>query len=81
MEITLAVDQPAIWRDLREVWSWCLELAASPEIAGHPREVEILGAGAEAARQAGHYDRAVELATRGLEIAGETGRSSTEASR
>ena len=48
VRITLAVDQPAIWRDLRELWSWCLELADAPETDGHPREVEILGAGAEA---------------------------------
>ncbi|MBJ7358850.1 BTAD domain-containing putative transcriptional regulator [Nocardioides sp.] len=75
VEITLAVDEPALWRDLREIWSWCLELATSPEIAGHPREVELLGAGAEAARQAGDYERAVALATRGLEMGRATGTS------
>jgi predicted ATPase/DNA-binding SARP family transcriptional activator len=67
VSITLAFDQPSIWRDLREVWSWCLELACAPEIDGHPRQVEIRGAGAEAARQAGDYDLAVELARSGLE--------------
>ncbi|GAB3261534.1 BTAD domain-containing putative transcriptional regulator [Nocardioides dilutus] len=81
VEITLALDQPSIWRDLREVWSWCLELAAAPETTGHRREVEILGAGAEAARQAGDYDRAAELATRGLEIAGEAGHVSAATAR
>lgn len=81
VRITLAVDEPAIWRDLREVWSWCLELAYAPGTDGHPREVEIRGAGAEAARQAGDYDRAVDLAHRGLEVAGETGRDSREAAR
>ena len=69
VRITLAVDQPAIWRDLREVWSWCLELGDAPETGGHAREVEIIGAAAEAARQAGEYDRAVELARRGLAAA------------
>ena len=81
VRITLAVDQPAIWRDLREVWSWCLELACAPEIDGHPREVELLGAGAEAARQAGEYDRAVELAGRGLALAGEGAETSRPAAR
>ena len=55
---TLAFDQPAeVWRDLRELWAWCLELAHAPETGGHPSEVEIWGAAAEAARQAGrNYD-------------------------
>jgi tetratricopeptide (TPR) repeat protein len=43
--------------------------------------VEIRGAGAEAARQGGDYDRAVELAERGLEVAGEARRDSREAAR
>lgn len=81
VRITLAVDQPSIWRDLRELWSWCLELAQSPEAEGHPREVEILGAGAEAARQAGNYDQAVELAHRGLSAAQATGRESQARAR
>ena len=72
VRITLAFDQPSVWRDLREVWSWCLELADAPETEGHAREVEIRGAGAEAARQAGDYDRAVELANVGLAVAGRT---------
>ena len=58
VRITLDLDQPSIWRDLRELWSWCLELAHAPEAEGHPREVEIRGAGAEAARQAGRFERA-----------------------
>jgi len=81
VRITLALDQPLIWRDLREVWSWCLELASAPEIEGDPREVELRGAGAEAARQAGDYDRAVELARSGLEISARTGRDVAQAAR
>ena len=81
VRITLAFDQPAVWRDLREHWSWCLELAHAPETDGHPREVEIRGAGAEAARQAGDYDHAIELARHGLEVAGESGANSKEAAR
>jgi predicted ATPase len=81
VSITLAFDQPSIWRDLREVWSWCLELACAPEIDGHPREVEVRGAGAEAARQAGDYDLAVELAGSGLEVADRTGGDAHAAAR
>jgi predicted ATPase/DNA-binding SARP family transcriptional activator len=81
VEITLALDQASIWRDLREVWSWCLELAHAPDAEAHPRAVEIVGAGADAARQAGEYDRAVELARRGLAVAGDAGRDSREAAR
>jgi len=81
VRITLALDQASIWRDLRELWSWCLELAQSPETEGHPREVEIRGAGAEAARQAGDYDLAVELARRGLTAAGASGRESPATAR
>lgn len=81
VQITLSVDQGSLWRDLREVWSWCLELAADPSVPGHPREVEILGAAAEAARQAGDYDHAVRLATRGLELAGEPRQDAVETSR
>jgi predicted ATPase/DNA-binding SARP family transcriptional activator len=81
VRITLALDEASLWRDLRELWSWCLELAASPETAGHPRELEVLGAAAEAARQAGDYDLAVELARRGLEIAGEARQDSRAAAR
>ena len=73
VQITLALDQGSIWRDLREVWSWCLELTQGDEFVGHPREVEILGAAADAARQAGDFDRAVELAQRGLAVAGPDG--------
>jgi tetratricopeptide (TPR) repeat protein len=81
VQITLALDQASLWRDLREVWSWCLELASAPEIEGDAREVELLGAGAEAARQAGDYDRAVELARTGLEASAGTGRDVGQAAR
>ena len=81
VRITLAFDEPSVWRDLREVWSWCLELADDADTEGHAREVEIRGAGAEAARQAGDYDRAVELANIGLAVAGEARADSREAAR
>ena len=33
VQITLALDQGSIWRDLREVWSWCLELTRGDDFA------------------------------------------------
>ena len=66
VDITLALDQPSIWRDLRELWAWCLELADDPLVASHGRETEILGAAAEAARLTGAYDHSHDLARRGL---------------
>ncbi|CUR56174.1 putative ATPase [metagenome] len=66
VDITLALDQPSIWRDLHELWAWCLELAQEPGASSHRRAVEILGAAAESARLAGAYDRSVELARQGL---------------
>lgn len=79
--ITLALDLGAIWRDLREVWSWCLELSREDASTEHPRAVEILGAAADAARQAGDYDRAVELARRGLALAGDAGHDTPVSAR
>ena len=70
VDITLELDQPAMWRDLRELWAWCLELANNGALKSHPRAVEILGAAAEAARLGGSYDRAVDLAERGLAAGG-----------
>ncbi|HYO41245.1 MAG TPA: BTAD domain-containing putative transcriptional regulator [Nocardioidaceae bacterium] len=77
VDITLAVDQSCLWRDLREVWAWCFELVDDPSLRGHPRQLEILGAGAEAARQMGDFDRALDLAARGLALADRVGAAAT----
>ncbi len=70
VHITLSLDRPSIWRELRELWAWCLELAEEPWVDAHARGAEILGAAAEAARLTGAYDRSVELARRGLALGG-----------
>lgn len=69
VDITLAFDEAAIWRDIQELWSWCLELADDPRLAGHPRQVALLGGAAEAAWLQGELDRSVELARSGIDIA------------
>lgn len=68
--LTLALAEGAIWRDLRELWSWALELAADDTLADHPDRPAILGSAAEAARLVGDLDRAALLADESLRIAG-----------
>jgi predicted ATPase/DNA-binding SARP family transcriptional activator len=60
--ITLALDEVVTWRDLREPWSWAVELATDPGLVDHPRRVELLGSAAEALRLTGDLDGADELA-------------------
>ncbi|UMG92510.1 hypothetical protein [Nocardioides sp. TF02-7] len=69
--LTLALDEAALWRDLRELWSWSLELADDRSLDDHPQRIGVLGAAAEAARLTGELDRAVELAEQALALAGE----------
>ena len=68
IDITLALDRGSIWRDLRELWSWCLELADDPTVIGHAREVEIVGSGADGARMVGEFDRSLAYAHRALAL-------------
>ncbi len=68
--ITVALDEGSIWRDLRELWTWALELAADPDLVGHPRRAAVLGAAAEAARLIGDLDRAAALAHEAMRVAG-----------
>lgn len=68
--ITLALEEGSIWRDLRELWAWALELADDPRLDGHGSEVEVVGAAGEAARLVGDLDRARTLAERALALAG-----------
>lgn len=68
VDITLAVDEAAVWRDIRELWGWSLELAADPTLRDHPQRLAILGSGAEAAWLAGEPERADQLIRAGLEV-------------
>jgi predicted ATPase/DNA-binding SARP family transcriptional activator len=68
--VTLALDEAAAWRDLRELWAWALELAADPRLADHPDRAAVLGCAAEAARLTGDLDRASLLADEAFAVAG-----------
>ncbi len=68
--ITVWLDEPSLWRDLRELWQWALELAADRTLADHPQRVAVLGCAAEAARLFGDLDLAAELADEAIALAG-----------
>jgi predicted ATPase/DNA-binding SARP family transcriptional activator len=53
--ITLPLIQVVTWRDLREIWTWAIELADDPDLAGRPDRVRALGLAAEAARLIGDF--------------------------
>jgi len=54
------------WRDLIEIRGWGDELINDPELAGHPREAEVLGTAALFAYHRGDPEFAARLARRGL---------------
>jgi predicted ATPase len=68
VEITVALNQGAIWRDLREIWAWSFELAEDPDLAGHRREAEVLAGASDAARLTGDFEQCVDWAERGLAL-------------
>jgi predicted ATPase/DNA-binding SARP family transcriptional activator len=68
--ITLAVNDVAVWRDMREVWAWALELAADETVVMDPRRVAVLACAADGARLTGDLDRAGRLADDALAEAG-----------
>lgn len=70
VRLTVALGDAATWRDLRELWTWTLELAADPELADDPERVVVLGSAAEAARLTGDLDGAARLADEAFAAAG-----------
>jgi predicted ATPase/DNA-binding SARP family transcriptional activator len=71
VDITLAFNEVAAWRDLRELWSWATELVGEePRLREHPRWPMVLGWGADAARLRGDLDGALALADRAIAEAG-----------
>lgn len=68
--ITVELDDAFNWRDLRELWTWSLELADDSRLEDHPDRAAILGFAAESARLMGDLDQALELAERSFAAAG-----------
>ncbi len=68
--ITLDLADAAIWRDLRELWAWALEIAADERVLARPERPALLGCAADAARLLGDLDEAERLAERALADAG-----------
>lgn len=68
--ITLALADAAIWRDLRELWAWALEIAADERLLDRPERAALLACAADAARLLGDLDRAELLAQRAIADAG-----------
>ncbi|WP_243057641.1 BTAD domain-containing putative transcriptional regulator [Nocardioides sp. SR21] len=68
--LVLALADAALWRDLREIWSWALELAADPSLRDDPRRAAVLGFAAASARLLGDLDLAASLAEQSLDAAG-----------
>lgn len=66
ISISAALMRPATERDLPEVWSWALALAAHPALPEHPRCTDALGAGANAAWLTGDLEGGERLAADGL---------------
>jgi predicted ATPase/DNA-binding SARP family transcriptional activator len=79
--ITLALDDAAIWRDIRELWTWSSEVFADPAVAGHPQVVAVIGSAAEAAWLLGDLPRADALAREGIALAEATGAPDAQARR
>ncbi|CAN5345216.1 BTAD domain-containing putative transcriptional regulator [soil metagenome] len=67
--MTLHLEDAATWRDLRELWTWALELADDPQLTDHPQHGALLGHAAEAARLTGDLDLAIRLADEALAAA------------
>ena len=58
VDVTLALDEAAVLRDIEELWHWSVELADEPALRGHPCEAAVLGSAAEAAWLVGDLPRA-----------------------
>ena len=65
--ISTALMRPATARDLPEVWSWALDLAAHPALREHPGCPDALGAAANAAWLSGDLEHSELLAVEGLD--------------
>jgi predicted ATPase/DNA-binding SARP family transcriptional activator len=70
--ITVLAGQMGTWRDLREIWSWLVQLADDPLLAERPERVLVTSLAADAARLAGDFSTVARLADRAVALADET---------
>jgi len=75
LDITLALDEASVWRDISELWVWSRELVTEPTLRGHRQEVAALGSAAEASWLLGDLVGARLLAQRGVQLAAQPGSS------
>ncbi|WP_322936297.1 BTAD domain-containing putative transcriptional regulator [Nocardioides bizhenqiangii] len=68
--MTLALADAAIWRDVREPWSWALEIATDGSLSDRPERSALLGCAADAARLLGELDKAERLGEQAIAAAG-----------
>ena len=71
IDLTLALDDAATWRDLTELWAWAVELENDPLLRGNPRENAVRASAAEASWLLGDLDGAARLARAAIEAAGD----------
>ncbi|AFR48237.1 ATP-binding protein [Gordonia sp. KTR9] len=66
--ITTSLFLVGIWRNIRELWTWAIEIAQSERLDDQAGRAAVLSAGAEAARLVGEFDLALDLAERALRL-------------
>lgn len=71
IDVTLALDEAAPWRDLTELWAWAVELEQDPLLAGNPREPAVRASAAEASWLLGDLAGAARLAQEAIEAGGD----------
>ena len=78
LDITLALDEASVWRDISELWVWSREMVTEPALDGHRQEVAALGSAAEASWLLGDLAGARLLAQRGVQLAAQPGSSQSD---
>ena len=71
IDLTLALDDAATWRDLTELWAWAVELERDPLLRGNPREDAVRASAAEASWLLGDLVGAARLARAAIDAAGD----------
>ncbi len=71
--ITHSATWVGIWRDLREIWTWAIDLATDPALADRGDRVRTLCLAADAARLMGDFDGVRRYGEEAFALAGLTG--------